>query len=83
MKTIALFAALVPMGAAFGAWNVTGGDVSPAEPIVFAKAAGHSHHCRKPGVSEEVGENNLFAWAEKCASSRISSSRESSASTRA
>ena len=65
MKTIALFAALVPMGAAFGAWNVTGGDVSPAEPIVFAKAAGHSHHCRKPGVSEEVGENNLFAWAAK------------------
>ena len=65
MKTIALFAALVPMGAAFGTWNVTGGDVSPAEPIAFAKAAGHSHHCRKPGVSEEVGENNLFAWAEK------------------
>ena len=65
MKTIALFAALVPMGAAFGTWNVTGGDVSPAEPIVFAKAAGHSHHCRKPGVSEEVGENNLFAWAAK------------------
>ena len=29
MKTIALFAALVPMGAAFGTWNVTGGDVSP------------------------------------------------------
>ncbi|MBQ2625570.1 MAG: hypothetical protein IJG18_10805 [Kiritimatiellae bacterium] len=65
MKTIALFAALVPMGAAFGAWTVEGGDVSPAEPIAFAKVAGHSHHCRKPGVSEETTDANLFAWTAK------------------
>ena len=65
MKTIALFAALVPMSAAFGAWTVEGGDVSPAEPIAFAKVAGHSHHCRKPGVSEETTDANLFAWTAK------------------
>ena len=62
---VVLSASLFAVGAAFGAWTVTGGDESPAEPIAFAKAAGHTHQCRKAGVSEAEGEANLFAWAER------------------
>ncbi len=44
---------------------VSGGEVSSAEEIPFAKVGGHTHHMRKNGVTEAVADAALFAWAAK------------------
>ena len=63
-KGVVIAAAMMPALLA-AEWKISGGDEFPAERISFAKVAGHSHRCRKAGVSEEKSDANLFEWAKR------------------
>lgn len=63
-KGVVFAAAMMPALLA-AEWKIAGGEETAAERISFAKVAGHSHRCRKAGVSEEKSDANLFEWAKR------------------
>ena len=63
-KGVVIAAAMMP-ALLTAEWKIAGGEETAAERIPFAKAAGHSHRCRKAGVSEEKSDATLLEWAKK------------------